>query len=93
MDEFGRRLACVIRADDSCKFNGTSQYHPRWQVQFQGVVKTDFAATVGSGLDEPVASRLITFGFNRNPVDLQAHTFDPSGNLALRSFHIGCFRD
>lgn len=88
-----KRSACVIRADGSCKCDGINEYHIRWQIPLQGVAEAIFAAIVGGALNEPVASGPITFGFDRNPVDMQAHTFDPSGKLTQRSFHIGCFRD
>jgi hypothetical protein len=77
----------------SCKFDGINEYHIGWQIPLQGVARANFAATVRSALDEPVASGPITFSFNRNPVDMQAHTIDSSGKLAQRSFHVGCFRN
>jgi hypothetical protein len=54
---------------------------------------TKLAATVGSALDEPVAPAHITVGFGKNPAEVRAYTFDPSGKPAPRSFYIACFRD
>ena len=72
MSEFEKRLACVIRADgttarghmvDTCEFDGiNNKYTIGWGTPLQGVAKTNFAATVGSVLDEPVAPGLITVG-------------------------------
>jgi hypothetical protein len=102
MAEFEKRLACVIRADgtiargymiDSCKFDGANKYTLSWQIPLQGAAKTNFAATIGSALDEPVMPGLITVGFGKDPSETQVHTFDPSGKPAARSFHIACFRD
>jgi hypothetical protein len=100
--EFQKRLACVIRADgtiargymiDSCEFDGVNKYTISWQIPLQGAAKTNFAATIGSALDEPVTPGLITVGFGENPAAMQVHTFDPNGKPARRSFHIACFRD
>ena len=102
MSELETRLACVIGADgrivrgymiDKCKFNGTNKYTISWKAPLQGVAKTNFAATIGSELDEPVAPGLITVGFGKDPAEMQVHTFDSSGKPAPRSFHIACFRD
>ena len=102
MSEFEKRLACVIRADgavvrgykiDGCKFDGVNKYTITWQIPLQGGAKSNFAATVGSALDEPVAPGLITVGFGKDPAEMQVHTFDPSGKPAPRPFHIACFRD
>jgi hypothetical protein len=59
----------------------------------QGAAKTNFAATIGSAMDEQIPPGLITVGLSNNPSQMQVHTFDPSGNPAARSFHIACFRD
>jgi hypothetical protein len=100
--EFEKRLACVIKADgtvarghmiDECRFDGVNQYTIRWQVPLQHAAKTNFSATIGSALDEPVLSGLITVGLSENPAEMQVHTYDPSGEPAARSFHIACFRD
>jgi hypothetical protein len=102
MAEFEKRLACVIRANGSiarghmiekCDFDGTNRYTISWQIPLQGVAKTNFAATIGSALDEPVTPGLITVGLGKDPSEMQVHTFDPSGKPAPRSFHIACFRD
>ena len=102
MSEFEKRLACVIRADgtiarghriDSCQFDGVNKYTISWDIPLQGVAKTNFAATVGSALDEPVAPGLITVGLSKDPAEMQVHTFDPTGKPAPRPFHIACFRD
>lgn len=100
--EFEKRLACVIEADGTiargyeiatCAFDGTNKYTIHWQVPLQGAVKTNFSATIGSALDEPVLPGLITVGLGKDPAEMQVHTFDPSGRPAARSFHIACFRD
>ena len=102
MPEFEKRLACVIGADGSiargymiakCDFDGTNKYSIRWQIPLQGAAKTNFAATIGSALDEPVRPGFITVGFGKGPSEMQVHTFDASGKPAPRSFHIACFRD
>ena len=102
MAEFEKRLACVIRADgtiargymiDKCQFDGANQYTITWQTLLQGAAKTNFAATIGSALDEPVVPGLITVGLGQDPAEMRVHTFDPSGKPAPRSFHIACFRD
>jgi hypothetical protein len=72
---------------------GVNQYKIRWQVPLQQVAKTNFAATIGSALDEPVLPGLITVGLSQDSAEMQVHTYDPSGEPAARSFHIACFRD
>jgi hypothetical protein len=100
--EFEKRLACVIKGDgtiarghmiDKCSFDGINQYTIRWQIPLQQVAKTNFAATIGSALDEPVLPGLITVGLSKDPAEMEVHTYDPSGKPAARSFHIACFRD
>ena len=102
MAEFEHRLACVIRADgtiaggymiDSCEFNGITEYIINWKTPLQGAAKTNFAATSGSAIKEPVSPGLITVGLKNDPSQMQVHTFDPSGRPAARPFHIACFRD
>lgn len=102
MVELEKRLACVIKADgtivrgykiDTCEFDGINKYTIRWQLPLQGAVKTNFSATIGSALDEPVLPGLITVGLSNEPAEMQVHTFDPTGRPAARSFHIACFRD
>jgi hypothetical protein len=78
---------------DTCKFDGTNKYTIRWQLPLQGAVKTNFSATIGSVLDEPVLPGLITVSLTKDPAEMQVHTFDPSGKPAARSFHIACFRN
>ena len=73
---------------DKCQFDGA-----KWQIPLQGAAKTNFAATIGSALDEPVVPGLITVGLGQDPAEMRVHTFDPSGKPAPRSFHIACFRD
>ena len=102
MPEFENRLACVIRADgsiargymiDSCKRNGTNEYIITWKLPLQGEVKTNFAATLGSAMGEPVDPGFITVGLTNDAKQLQVHTFDTSGKPAARPFHIAAFRD
>ncbi|MEM5318087.1 hypothetical protein [Paraburkholderia sp. JHI869] len=102
MAEFEKRLACVIKADgsvmrgyliDSCKLNGANEYTITWKVPLQGDAKTNFAATIGSAMDEPVEPGFITVGVTKNPLQMQVHTYDASGKPAPRSFHIAAFRD
>jgi hypothetical protein len=102
MAEFENRLACVIRADgtiargyliDKCEFNGVNEYVITWKIPLQGAVKTNFAGTIGSAMDEPVSPGLITVGLTRDPSQMRVQTFDPSGQPAPRPFHIACFRD
>jgi hypothetical protein len=102
MSEFEKRLACVIRADgtiargymiDKCEFNGVNEYVITWKIPLQGAAKTNFAATIGSAMEEQVSPGLITVGLRNDPSQMQVHTFDPSGKPAARPFHIACFRD
>ena len=102
MAEFENRLACVIRADgtivrgyliDKCDFDGANEYVITWKISLRGAVKTNFAATIGSAMDEQVSPGLITVGLRSDPSQMQVHTFDPSGKPAARPFHIACFRD
>jgi hypothetical protein len=102
MEQFEKRLACVIREDgsivrgyliDSCQFDGSNKYTITWKIPLQGEVKTNFAATIGSATDESVLPGLITVGLARNPNQMEVHTFDPNGKPAARSFHLACFRD
>jgi hypothetical protein len=64
MAEFEKRLACVIKADgtivrgymiDKCEFDGVNKYTITWKIPLQGAAKTNFAGTIGSALEEPVA--------------------------------------
>jgi hypothetical protein len=102
MAEFEKRLACVIKADgtivrgymiDKCEFDGVNKYTITWKIPLQGAAKTNFAGTIGSALEEPVAPGLITVGLAADPSQLLVHTFEPGGRPAARSFHIACFRD
>ena len=61
MSEFEKRLACVINA------SGTIS----WQTPLQGVAKTNFAATIGSALDEAVAPGL---GLGQSPTEMPRST-------------------
>jgi hypothetical protein len=74
MAESEKRLACVVKADgtiargykiDTCVFDGINGYTIRWQLPLQGAVKTNFSATIGSALDEPVMPGLITVGLSK----------------------------
>ena len=102
MAKFENRLACVIDAGgsivrgyliDSCKRNGTNEYIITWKIPLQGEVKTNFAGTIGSALEEKVEPGFITVGLTDDPKQLQVHTFDKTGKPAARSFHIAAFRD
>jgi hypothetical protein len=102
MPEFEKRLACVIGADgtiargyliDKCEFNGVNEYIITWKIPLQGAVKTNFAATIGSTMDEQVSPGLITVSLRADSSQMQVHTYDPSGRPAARPFHIACFRD
>jgi hypothetical protein len=60
-EDFINRLACVIKADgtiargykiESCELMGTNEYVITWKIPLQGkisqgVVKTNFSATIG----------------------------------------------
>jgi hypothetical protein len=102
MAEFEKRLACVIKADgtiargymiDRCEATGDNGYTITWKIPLTGAAKTNFAATIGSAMDEPVEPGLVTVGLTKNPNQMQVHTYDASGRPARRSFHIACFRD
>ena len=77
MAEFEKRLACVIKADgtiargymiDKCEFNGVNEYIITWKIPLQGAAKTNFAATIGSAMEEPVATWLDYGGSDERPV-------------------------
>jgi hypothetical protein len=100
--EFEKRLACVIRSDgkiargymiDRCEFDGVNGYVITWKIPLQGAAKTNFAATIGSALDEQISPGFITVGLTSDPSQMQVHTYDVSGTPAARPFHIACFRD
>jgi hypothetical protein len=100
--EFEKRLACVIRADgtiargyliDRCEFNGINGYLITWKIPLQGAAKTNFAATIGSALDEQISPGFITVGLTPESSQMQVHTYDVGGKPAARPFHIACFRD
>ena len=102
MAEFEKRLACVIGADgkvirgyliDSCKLVSENEYIITWKLPLQGEAKTNFSATIGSGMFEAVQPGLITVGLCESPNQMQVHTYDPSGKPARRPFHIAAFRD
>jgi hypothetical protein len=102
MEEFEKRLACVIKADgtiargymiDSCEFNKPNEYIITWKIPLQGAAKTNFAATIGSATDEQVTPGLITVGLRSDASQMQVHTYDSNGKPAARPFHIACFRD
>jgi hypothetical protein len=102
MAEFEKRLACVIKADgsvargylvDNCKLNGVNEYIITWKVPLQGEAKSNFAGTIGSGLDEKVDPGLITVSLTKDPKQMQVHTYDVTGKPAPRPFHIAAFRD
>jgi hypothetical protein len=102
MAGFEKRLACVIKADgtiargymiDNCKVNGTNEYIITWKIPLQDVAKTNFSATIGSAMDEPVSPGLITVGLTKDPLQMQVHTYDVDGKPAARPFHIAVFRD
>ena len=102
MADFEKRLACVIKADgtvvrgymiDRCEATGDNGYTITWKIPLTGAAKTNFAATVGSAMDEPVEPGLVTVGLTKNPNQMQVHTYDANGRPARRPFHIACFRD
>jgi hypothetical protein len=102
MPEFEKRLACVIAADgsiargymiDSCRRNGVNEYIITWKLPLQGEAKTNFSATIGSAMGEPVDPGFITVGLATDPKQMSVHTFDTNGKPAARPFHIAAFRD
>jgi hypothetical protein len=99
---FEHRLAGVFKADgtivrgylvDSCTLKGVGEYLITWKLPLQGEVKTNFAATIGSALDEPVEPGFITVGLTSDPRQLRVRTYDITGKPAARPFHIAAFRD
>ena len=93
MAEFEKRLACVINADgtvargymiDHCEFDGVNAYVIKWKVPLQGEAKTNFAATIGSGMTEAVSPGLITVGLHQDPSRCRSTPTTPraSGNVA-----------
>ncbi len=102
MTEFEKRLACVIQSDgsiargymiDKCELKGENEYTITWKIPLQGEAKTNFAATIGSALEEEVQPGFITVGLTQDPSQMRVHTYDVAGKPARRSFHIACFRD
>jgi hypothetical protein len=102
MPEFENRLACVIKADgtiargymiEKCDFKDPNEYVITWKIPLQGPVKTNFAGTIGSAMDEPILPGLITVGLSKDPYQMHVYTFDANGKPGARSFHIACFRD
>ena len=102
MADFEKRLACVIKADgtvvrgymiDRCEATGDNGYTITWKIPLTGAAKTNFAATIGSAMDEPVEPGLVTVGLTKNANQMQVHTYNASGRPARRPFHIACFRD
>ena len=100
--DFINRLACVINANgtiargymiESCELRGESEYIITWELPLQGEAKTNFSATIGSGMFEAVQPGLITVGLCESPNQMQVHTYDTSGKPARRPFHIAAFRD
>ena len=100
--KFENRLAGVIKADgsiargyliESCTLTGVGDYLITWKLPLQGQVKTNFAATIGSALDEPVEPGFITVGLTSDPRQLRIRTYDITGKPAARPFHIAAFRD
>ena len=106
-EDFINRLACVIKADgtiargykiESCELKGANEYVITWKIPLQGkipqgVVKTNFSATIGSALAEPVEAGLITVSLDSDPNKMVVHTFNSKGEPAARPFHIAAFRD
>lgn len=106
-EDFINRLACVIKADgtiargykiESCELKGANEYVITWKIPLQGkipqgVVKTNFSATIGSAMTEPVEAGLITVSLDSDPNKMVVHTFNSKGEPAARPFHIAAFRD
>ena len=99
---FVNRLACVINADgtiargfmiEKCELHGENEYLITWKLPLQGEAKTNFSATIGSSMYEDVQPGLITVGLCKDPYQMRARTYDPTGKPARRSFHIATFRD
>lgn len=109
MSNFEGRLACVIRADGSiargykiekCEFKAPNEYTITWKLPLSGTdpddgreVKTNFAATIGSALYEPVEPGLITIGLSEDRYEMKIHTYAPNGSPKALPFHIATFRD
>ena len=102
MAEFEKRLACVIKSDgtiargymiDKCEFNGVNEYIITWKIPLQGAAKTNFAATIGSAMEEQVSPGLITVGLRNDPSRCRYTPLIQAGIRRRRSFHIACFRD
>ena len=88
MAKFENRLACVIKADgsiargymiDKCELKGENDYTITWKIPLQGEAKTNFSATIGSEMDEPVEPGFITVGLLKDTNKMQVHTYDVSG--------------
>jgi hypothetical protein len=73
--------------------DGVNGYVITWKSPLQGAAKTNFAATIGSAMEEQISPGFITVGLASDPSQMHVHTYDVSGKPAARSFHIACFRD
>jgi hypothetical protein len=57
---------------DSCEFNGVNEYIITWKTPLQGAANTNFAATIGSAMEEPVSPGLITVGAKTRPSQMHS---------------------
>ena len=87
-EDFINRLACVIKADGTI-----ARGYKIESCELKGVVKTNFSATIGSAMTEPVEAGLITVSLDKDPSKMVVHTFNCKGEPAARPFHIAAFRD
>jgi hypothetical protein len=101
--EFITRLACVIDANGrvargykikGCELVGVNEYVITWEVPLHGgEAKTNFAATIGSAMTEPVEPGFVTVSLDAAPDKMRVRTYGTDGNPARRPFHIAAFRD
>ena len=100
---FFNRLAAVIGADgkivrsyqlERVELKGPNEYILTWKIDLRGgEAKSNFVATIGSEMEEPVEPGFVTVGLAEGNSKSYVKTYDVAGKPARRPFHIGVFRD
>jgi hypothetical protein len=100
---FSNRLAAVIGADgrivrsyqlEKVELKGSNEYILTWKIDLRGgEAKSNFVATIGSEMEEPVEPGFVTVGLAEGTYRSYVKTYDVAGKPARRPFHIGVFRD
>ena len=100
---FFNRLAAVVSADgkiirsyqlEKVELKGPNEYILTWKIDLRGgEAKSNFVATIGSQMEEPVEPGFVTVGLAEGNYKSYVKTYDVTGKPARRPFHIGVFRD